>query len=60
MSLQNELKLIDFNYVRTLSFQINDKILKSKTLVYFRMVNHTPRWGVKITSSGYNRAILEY
>ena len=30
MSLQSELNLIDFAYVRTLFFRINDKILKSK------------------------------
>ena len=33
MSLQSELNLIDFAYVRTLFFRINDKILKSKSSV---------------------------
>ena len=33
MSLQNELHLIDFAYVNTLFFGINDKILKSKSSV---------------------------
>ena len=32
-SLQNELNLIDFTHVSTLFFGINDKILKSKSLV---------------------------
>ena len=33
VSLQNELNLIDFLHVSTLYFGINDKILKSKSLV---------------------------
>ena len=32
-SLQNELNLIDFTHISTLFFGINDKILKSKSLV---------------------------
>ena len=32
-SLQNELNLIDFSYVSTLCFGINDNILKSKRLI---------------------------
>ena len=33
VSLQNELNLIDFAHGSTLSFGINDKIMKSKSLI---------------------------
>ena len=36
MSLQNELNLIDFAHVSTLFFGINNKILKSKSVLAYK------------------------